>query len=44
MKHLKTYKLFEADFQKIRNFNNPKITVAEFLSILKKNQDNYEKL
>ena len=30
------------NFQKIRNFKNPKITVAEFLSILKKNQDNYE--
>jgi hypothetical protein len=30
------------DFQKIKKFNNPKITVAEFLSILKKNQDNYE--
>ena len=30
------------DFQKIKDINNPKITVAEFLSILKKNQDNYE--
>lgn len=30
------------DFQTIRNINNPKITTAEFMSILKKNQDNYE--
>jgi len=29
------------DFQKIKDYNNPKITVAEFLSILEKNQDNY---
>jgi hypothetical protein len=30
------------DFQKV-NIKNPKIIVAEFLSILKKNQNNYEK-
>lgn len=30
------------DYQTIRNLDNPKITVAEFMSILKKNQDNYE--
>ena len=29
------------NFQKIKDYNNPKITIAEFLSILKKNQDNY---
>lgn len=29
------------DFQKIKDIRNPKITIAEFLSILKKNQDNY---
>jgi hypothetical protein len=30
------------DFQKIKDYNNPKITIAEFLSILKNNQSNYE--
>jgi hypothetical protein len=30
------------NFQKIKDYNNPKITIAEFLSILKKNQNNYD--